>query len=108
MIEITQGDQLSIQLQATSADGTPVDLSGATFVTQFLGPQGVVVSIPNGQHTVTDMMNGFYTVALQSSDTTAIGLGNAKDIISTITQGSSVITYRGIGILTVFPPVPQQ
>lgn len=110
MINFTQGDQVILSLTAVDGDGNPVDLTGASFVSQILGYGGMPVSFPNGQHTADpDQVanRGQYTLALSIDDTTSCNIGYDKDILTLISLGSTPIMYRA-RILNVLPPVPLQ
>ncbi len=112
MIVITQGNTATLQLTATDGNGNPINLTGATFSTQINGPNGnFVVTFPNSQHTANpDQVDfeGQFTLALAISDTANLGTGFHKEIITTITIGSQVVSYRGPNILKVLPPTPYQ
>ena len=106
-LSFTQGNNpVNLNLVATDGNGNPVDITGASFTTQILGPLGAIVSIPNSQHTITNGPAGAYTVALTLAQSQACNIGPNKDILLTAVQGSQTTTYRGQGILTVYPPVP--
>ena len=107
-ISFTQSDTAILNLTATDGNGNPVNLTGATFTTLIKGPNGVNVSFPNSQHAITDAPNGQFTLSLATGDTASCGLGRNKDIITQIIIGVSMVYFRGIGILTVNPPVPLQ
>lgn len=107
-IQFTQGDTAFMLLTAQDGDGNPIDISGGVFTTLIKGPGGVIVSFPNSQHAIVDAPNGVYSLDLSQSDTASCDIGEDKDILTQIVQGSSAIYFRGIGILTVNPPVPLQ
>ena len=108
MIAFTQGDTATLQLTAQDGNGNPINISGATFTTYILGNEGIVATFPNSQHSIVSASNGQFTLALGTGDTTQCGSGNNKEILTKIVQGGSTVYYRGIGILTVYPPVPTQ
>ena len=108
MIVFTRGDTAVVTLTANNGQGQPVNITGASFVTQIKGPNGVIASFPNNQHAITDAANGVFTLSLGSTDTEACGLGNNKEILTQITIGSQITYFRGTGILQVLPPVPNQ
>lgn len=111
MIQFTQGDVVTLQLTATDGNGNPVTLTGASFTTQIKGPNGSIISFPNGQHTANaDQVNytGQFTLALSATDTANCGLGANKEIITQVLISSSPIYYRAFNILTVLPNVPLQ
>lgn len=108
MIQFTQGDTAVLNLTAEDGEGNAVDITGATFTTLVRGPGGVTASFPNSQHAIVDAENGQFTLTLSANDTTACGAGSGKDVLTQLVQGGSSIYYRGIGILTVYPPVPVQ
>lgn len=115
IIQFTQGDN-NVVLNLTAQDGlgNPVNLTGASFSTQVLGPNGgSIATFPNGQHVANpDQVGnpGKFTLTLANSgaDTAACGVGYGKQILTTITIGGAIVTYRGVGILNVFPPTPTQ
>jgi hypothetical protein len=109
MITFTQGDTAILNLTAQDGDGNPIDITGATFTTSMVGAGGAIVEFPNSQHTANpDQVNftGQFTLSLSDTDTPLVNIGFPKDILTLIVIGSSVIYYRGSGILAVQPPVP--
>lgn len=108
MIQFTQGDTAILNLTATDGDGNPINIAGASFVSYIKGTNGVVVSFPNSQHSIVSSASGQYDLALASGDTASCGLGNNKDVLTVITIGSSIVCYRGQGILKVNPLEPLQ
>lgn len=108
MISFTQGDTAVLNLTATDGFGNPFNLTAATFVTQILGPIGVIATFENSQHAIVSAVGGTFTLTLASPDTEACGLGANKQILTTVTQGGSVTTFRGVNVLTVYPSVPVQ
>lgn len=107
-ISFTQGDTAIINLTAQDGSGNPFNITGATLVSQILGPLGVIATFPNSQHTIIDPTEGQYTLTLSTSDTAECLIGNNKTILTQITQGASVIMFRGVAILNVNPAVPLQ
>jgi hypothetical protein len=107
MINITQGDYAVLNLTAQDGNGNPVNLTGATFSTQIVGTNGVVVTFGNSQHAIVNAALGQYSLTLAQADTSNCGIGANKDILTTISQSGNPVTYRG-RILTVNPPVPLQ
>ncbi len=107
-LQFSQGDVVTLNLNVTDGLGNPINLTGATFSTQILGPTGVIAVFGNSQHTIVTAADGTFTLALSTSDTQACNNGNNKDVLTTVTIGGSPIIYRGIGILNVYPPVPLQ
>lgn len=107
MIQFTQGDTPTLNMTAQDGDGNPVDISGASFSTQILGPTGALVTIPNSQHTIVLGSAGTFQIALTALNTQACAVGPNKDVVTQITQGPGVTYFRGQGILTVQPSVPQ-
>ena len=108
MISFTQGDTAVLNLTATDGNGNPIDLTSAVFTTYILGPGGVIASFPNGQHTIVSASAGTFTLSLGFADTDQCGVGNNKQILTKIVQGSSIVYLRGVNILNVNPPVPLQ
>lgn len=107
-VAFTQGDTATLTLAAQDGNGNPINITGASFVTEIRGLGGVVVSFDNSQHTIIDAVNGVFQLALSQSDTESCGASGNKDIVTRITQGSTILYYRGQGILTVLPSVPVQ
>lgn len=106
-IKFTQGNVASITLYAEDEFGAPLNLAGATFMTQITG-KTTVASFDNTKHTIVDAEKGQYTLDLTPTDTSGVEAGAAKDVLSTVTQGGNPITYRGIGVLEVFGPAAPQ
>jgi len=105
----SQGDQTTLALIAIDDEGTPVDITGATFSTQIQGPNGVgPVTFPDGQHAITDAALGEFTLSLSTTDTGNCGLGPHKEILTEITIGGAPQYYRGMNLLTVYPATPFQ
>lgn len=108
-IGVTQGDTATINLQAVDVNGNPVNLTGATFSTQIDGPNAAgPVVFSNAKHTITDAVLGQFQLTLQSTDTALLGEGAFKTVLTQVTQGLSLTTFRGIGLLTVYSGVPSQ
>lgn len=111
MLKVTQGDTPTFQLTAQLGSGIPYDLTGAVFTTVMKGPNGIVVAFPNSQHTANPNQTtnkGQFTLALTAVDTNSLGIGQYKEIITKVVQGSVVTQFHGNGILTVLPAVPVQ
>lgn len=109
MITISQGDTVTLQLTAANGDGVEVDLTGATFTTQIRSPNGVLLTIPNADHTADpDQVanTGEFTISLTSAQTKALELGRDKEIVTKIVQGGSTIHYHAENILTVLNNFP--
>lgn len=108
-ITITQGDAPTLTLYATDGNGNPVNLTGATFSTQILGPNGVgPVTFGNAQHAIVNAADGEFTLTLAASDTPNLGIGANKDILTQITIAGVSTYYWGRGILQVMPSTPLQ
>jgi hypothetical protein len=108
MIEFTQGDTALINLTATDGQGNPFNITGSVFTTFIKGPNGVVASFPNSQHSIVNAALGQFQLALATSDTANCGTGPNKEILTQIVQGSSTIYFRGPNLLVVNSPVPIQ
>lgn len=111
MINFTQGDTAVLALTATNGNGDPIDLTGASFTTYVRAANGSNATFPNSQHTADpDQVanRGKFQLALSSVDTAACGQGENKMILSRIVISSTVIYYRGVDVLNVYPPVPIQ
>lgn len=112
-IEFTQGDDVTLSLIATDDFGNPINLTGASLVTQILGPNGNgAIGFPNSQHTLANQTTnkGQFSLALANAgaDTTSCGTGPSKQIFTTAAIAGVVTTYRGVNILTVYPSSPEQ
>ncbi len=111
-ITFTQGDNnVVLNLTATDGNGNPINITGASFSTQILGPNNVgPVTFGNSQHALVSGPAGTFTLTLANNggDTASCGIGENKDILTTVTLSSSVINLLGRGILAVRPPVPLQ
>lgn len=107
-ISFTQGDTAVLALVAEDGNGNRVNLTGATFQTSIKGANGVVAVFGNSQHMIVNAAEGLFNLELSEGDTAECGEGEFKTILTQITQGSSVLTFRGDGILTVFTPTPLQ
>lgn len=109
MLQFTQGDNAVLQLTAQDGNGNPVNLTGASFSTQVLGPNGSPIAVfPNGQHSIVSAPNGTFTLTLAQADTQNCGEGANKDVLTQVTIAGNVTFFRGTGILKVLPPVPLQ
>lgn len=108
-LEFTQGDNAVLTLVATDDSGNPQNLTGASFSSQILGANGTgPVPFGNSQHAIVSAINGQFTLTLANTDTPNCGLGQYKQIITTVTIAGVVTNYRGVRILTVYPPIPVQ
>ena len=107
MLAFTQGDNAVLNLTATDGNGNPINITGASFSTQILGPNGQsIATFNNSKHAVVSGPAGTFTLTLGVSDTQSVGVGNNKDVVTAITLSGSVTYFRASGILTVWPPVP--
>jgi hypothetical protein len=107
----TQGDNVVLQLQATDDNGNPQNITGATFSSEILAqnsPTPGAVTFGNSQHAITNATFGMFTLTLAQTDTSNVGYGFNKDIITAVTIGGNQTTYRGMGILNVYPATPLQ
>lgn len=108
-VTITQGDTPTITLTAQTGSGTNFDLTGATFQTQILGPNGTIATFANSKHTADPDQTtntGKFTLTLTAADTALIGVGVDREIVTKVTQGSSVTYFHGVKVLTVLPNKP--
>lgn len=109
MITITQGDEALLQLTATTGDGNPINLTGATFSTSMKGLNGAANPVfPDGQHDIVDAANGIFELTLSPADTALVGEGTGKEILTKITIAGNPVYYHGFNQLTVYAPVPLQ
>lgn len=102
-IQFTQGNATSITLFAEDEFGAPIDITDATFETEFPGSTEVI-SFATGKHEIVDAAKGQYKLNLLPADTALIEVGQDKDILSTMTQAGKPLTFRGIGLVQVFAP----
>lgn len=111
MISFTINDTAALQFIAQDGNGNPIDLTGASLQTTLLGPQGTLVVFNDSKHSINPDQTGFkgyFTLNLLQTDTAQCAEGENKDVLTQVTQGSSVITYRGIGVLNIYPVTPAQ
>jgi hypothetical protein len=108
-ITFSQGDDAVLTLQAVDNQGNPVDITGASFSTQILGPNNTgAVTFPNGQHAITNAAQGLFELTLSETDTANCSIGNNKDIVTLITIAGLMASYHGASILEVEASVPLQ
>lgn len=108
-LDFVQGDTAVLGLQATDDIGNLVNITGASFSTQILSTNGdAPAQFGNGQHAITNAALGQFTLTLATTDTPNCGLGLNKEILTTITIGLVVQTYRGVKLLNVYSAVPEQ
>jgi len=106
-ITITQGESPTLTLTLTvDSAGTPFDLTGATFVTKFLGLDRIVeVSVLNAAHTITNALSGNVTVALVSADTLLTVVSVSKTFVTIVTTAGKDRYFWADGQLTVRAPL---
>jgi len=111
-VNFSQGDQVVLHFVATDGNGQPLNIWGATLTTKLKKADQTILDIPNSQHTILDQTNpttvGQFLVSLLSSDSTQVGVGQQKDIVTDVDQGSTVVYCHGTGILNVFSNDPAQ
>jgi hypothetical protein len=111
-IEFTQGDTVTLYLQATDDQGNPINLTGAALSTQILGPNpNGPVTFGNGQHTLGNQSTnpGTFSLALAVGDTNSCGQGINKDIITESVISGVTTYFRGQNLLAeVYPAIPLQ
>src|SRR5687768_10452354 len=98
-ITLTQGDQIDLNLICKNHD-----LTGATLTTTFRRKDGRDLVIASGQHTVNadqTTNRGAFVLELTADDTAEMADGTNLDMITKVTQGSTVIHFHGTDILTV-------
>jgi hypothetical protein len=109
LIQFSQGDTINLSLIAADGNGNPINITGASFQTQILGPNGqAIATFGNSQHSILSASGGNFQLSLTAANTAACGLGPNKDIVTQITIGSSVAYFRGNSLLTVWPGIPLQ
>jgi hypothetical protein len=107
-IQFSQNDTATLVLTASDGNGNPINITGASFSTQILGPNGAIAVFGNAKHTIVNAVLGQFQLALLQTDTAQCATGSSKDIVTQITIGASSVYFRGNGIVTVYPPVPNQ
>lgn len=111
MIVISQGDTPVFDLTAQTGDGTGFDLTGAVFTSFIRAPNGAVSSFANSQHAANgdQVANpGKFTLTLLSTDTLGLAVGDNRELITMVAQGSSTIYFHGPNLLKILPNVPVQ
>lgn len=105
MIKITVGDSVTLAMIANK-DAVPFSLLGAVFETHLLDNKGAEIIIPNSSHLAaadqTGVDKGKFTLTLGSVNTAQLNTGPSQTILTKIVQGASILSFRGIGILTVY------
>jgi hypothetical protein len=110
-LRFTQGDDFIAFLTAVNGnDGSPIDLTGASFQTIIRESNGNGnLLIPNGQHEANaDQVNfrGQFTLTLANADTLLCGLGAHKELLTIITIGTTSVMFRAFNSLQVYPATP--
>jgi hypothetical protein len=106
---ITQGDACTLQLLLLADDASPFDLTGATFDSFVKGQDGGTVALANSKHTGNpDQVGskGKLILSLASTDTQLFKVSQTLEIITRVTQGSSVLNFHGRAVLAVLPSIP--
>ena len=102
-ITITQNDAVTLSLSAKRGSAA-FDLTGASFETKLLKADGTEVTITDGSHTADpDQVanKGKFTLSLTQAQTIDLKIGKGQSILTKVTQGSTVVHFHGIGVLTV-------
>lgn len=102
-IQITQGDDVTLRLQATNGEGTALDLTGATLTTYLAKTDGTQLEISNGSHTLENQATntGWFTVSISAALTATLQRGTNQDIITKIVQSGLAMHVHGEEVLTV-------
>ncbi len=111
VITISQGDTPTFQFLAQNGQQRNIDLTGAAFTTSIIGELGDLVTIPDAQHTANaDQVGhrGEYTMDVTAVQSSSMVIGENKEIVTRVVQGSSIVFLHGVNILTVLPNVPIQ
>lgn len=106
---ITQGDTATLQLLAEDGNGSGLNLTGATFSSYILGPNGKRVNIGNSYHTAAADQTadaGEFSIALTAAQTALLAPGSERELVTKVTIGSSVTTFHGRKLLTILPAYP--
>lgn len=105
MITITQGDTAILNLTAQNKAGQKHDLTGATFETKIKGASGDN-TFADVKHAIVSAVDGTYTLTLSATDTAAILAGQSRELVTKVTQGTSVKHFHG-RVLTVLKNTPE-
>lgn len=100
MINITQGDALSLVLRIPDQD-----LTGATLTTAFTNDDNTTLSIANGAHTIDadqSANTGQFSVALTALQTASLKRGRSS-IVTKVVQTGVTRQFKGTDILAVEP-----
>jgi hypothetical protein len=106
-LSITQGDAVVFNFMASTGSGG-FDLTGAVFESYFEGVNGKII-IGDSQHLKDpDQIGnkGKFTLQLLDSDSANLKTGWNMEVITKVTQGSTVEYFHGRGILQVLSPIP--
>ena len=106
MIEFTEGDSVVLNLTALDGSGNPINITGATFTTQIMGPANTPVSFDNSHHAVVGGPLGTFTLTLSTTETASIATGEQKEILTKIVVGGATSYVHGYKLLRVNPAVP--
>lgn len=114
MIKITRGDAITLRFTVYSAPGVVLDLTGATFSTQMMGPGGKVVTYATAKHAIISAAAGTFSLTLTAVDTALLERSTeeqikrveGREIKTTITQSELPFTVRADSLI-VYPETPR-
>lgn len=108
---VTQGDQFNLAFTAMSDKTTEMDLTGASLETKIKATTGYV-TIADEDHTIdpdqtADGNRGKFVVLMSAANSALLNAADSKDVITKVTQGSSITHLHGTDLLDVIasPPV---
>lgn len=114
MIKITKGNAITLNFTAKKTPTSVLNLTGASFATQMMGPGGKVVSFNNSKHTILVAASGTFSLTLSAADTALLDRSTeeqikkleGREIVTTITQSGLPFTVRA-SLLIVYPETPR-
>lgn len=107
MIQITQGDDVTIELTILNGEGDAVDLTGASFTTYLKKADGTTLTVANSDHTANANQvtnKGKFTFVLSAATTALLKAGVGLNIVTKVVQSSVATHYHGTRLLTVLSP----
>ncbi len=114
VLEFTQGDTPTLNLEANVGEDTPYDLTGAVFTSYLKSTDDTAVppnilTIPNAQHTADPDQaanRGKFTLALTAADTALIKAASGHELVTRVVQGGNTIYFHGRNLITVYKNTP--
>jgi hypothetical protein len=97
-LKVTEGDALTLALRAKTGSSSYLDLTAAVFETKLVGKTGIKTIGDSSHVKAADQVAnpGRFTLALTAAETADLKLGARKEIITKVTQGSSVLHFHGV------------